>query len=426
MASIIIDSQIQYNRLSVHMAKQFNRDSALLISASGIQNASALILQLLLARILLPFDFGRLSIFMSVTTLIALLATGGIIQYLPALSRKRLVMNSPLPFDGVVIAGGFALVVAVLNGAAYYGGLYRHLATDLGVWFVWISLYIIGQSITQSLLNIAIGAGRSVRYVVVVIVLEITRVAGVLLLLINNAMTADTVVRWWTIHSLAGAAVLVVPVWLTSKTGTFNNRSIKTIFDEYKPAFAFFLPVSGSFYLPRLLIFLCGAVAGATGAAYLSVAMTFISIYTIVLQPVQTAFLVAAAESVDPVIKKIPVMVAGTLGLGLGIIVLSHFLIVPLFGESYRAAGSLTVVLALVFLFEWPKAFLDVLWMNCCRPLLLTVFELSKAGLVVLAFVPVLPLSLIQRLLIIGAVFLLITTLKSGILWSRMSRIAHE
>ncbi|MEO7424207.1 MAG: hypothetical protein ABI036_03410 [Fibrobacteria bacterium] len=349
---------------------RFARDAATLIAASVFQHGFIFLMQALVVRNLAVSEYGRLSFFTGMLSVLTLFGTAGISVWLPALSRRRFQEGKPPPHGMLAKAALASLVLAAGNAAAYLLGGYRHFQVDLGGYYLWVSATLIPICLSASIQGILVGYGKTREVFRLNFWLDASRLALAILLAWKTEMGIDMLITGWcALQTMAGVINLVIYLRWT-QSGSFGRTGASEKGREWardlRDSLAFLIPSGATLVLPRLLVFLTGMNHSSEVTAEVSVAMIFMSAFGVMLIPYQTAFLSHFQEyrsgpGMDAFLRKTMLELAAIiLSMGAAAWLAGLVLIRPVFGIELTAPNALLGCLVLAFAADAPRALLDV------------------------------------------------------------------
>jgi O-antigen/teichoic acid export membrane protein len=400
---------------------RFRRDSVWLVATSLSQNFFTVVCQICLARLLLSSDFGTYSFFFNLLGIFQLVATAGIRQYLPAISKKQSIDGFAPPLKTLSLGMFISFLFACLNMVLYWGGVYRAFAIDIGPWAVWISAFIIITSLTNLLSSIYIGYGRVRLNFLLCTADEGSKAAGVVLLAVFAIVSFGSVVTIWLGFAAAIAVLssVIFGNWVHRMQRPFSRAPV-FFSRDFTSSLTFLFPSAGAVLIPRLFIFVTGCIYSSSQTAIVAVAVTVMSLFGMILSPFQTALLSHsnAAVTGDGLRRFFLRTAAQSMLLIFALAIITwavgRLLIVPVFGKEYAGSIGLLVPLVFCFAMEWSKTCLDVFWLSRLSGRWLIALELLKFGAIGLIFLLLQYGSLQSTFIVIGVVFAGINLIKAA------------
>lgn len=378
---------------------------------------------------MLSSDFGSYSFFFNLLGIFQLVATAGIRQYLPAISKRQSIDGFAPPLKTVGLGMFFSLLFAGLNMALYWGGAYRAFAINIGPWALWISAFIVLTSLTNLLSSIYIGYGRVRLNFLLLSADEGSKTIGVVFLTACAMVSFRSVLTTWLV--LAAAMALLSSLIYLRWAPTFERPSAggSALFSrDLGSALVFLFPSAGAVLIPRLFIFLTGCVYSASQTAVVAVAVTVMSLFGMIMSPFQTALLSHSNEPANLgalrrfFLKTTAQSMLMIFSLAIATWTAGTFLIVPVFGRDYGRSIDLLLPLIFCFAMEWPKTSLDVFWLKRLPGRWLVVLEFAKIAALSSFFVTFHVGSLQGTFFIVGIVFAGINLIKAVVIALNLKR----
>jgi O-antigen/teichoic acid export membrane protein len=375
----------------------FTRDAATLMAASVFQHGFIFLMQALVVRNLAVAEYGRLSFFTGMLSVLTIFGTAGISAWLPALSRRRLQAGKPPPHGMLLQAALASLLLAAANALAYLAGGYRHFQVELADYHFWISATLVPICVSASIQGILIGYGKTREVFRLNFWLDASRLLLTIVLAWKSVIGIDMLITGWCALQ-TGAAVMNLVIYLRwaqrhARTETEapspSERSVQSVGAkvsgadaeapvgngaewrrDLRDALAFLIPSGATLVLPRLLVFLTGLNHSAEVTAEVSVAMIFMSAFGVMLIPYQSALLSHFQEyrsgaGLDAFLRRTLLELGAIIvSMGAAAWLAGLTLIQPAFGMALSSPNTLLGLLVLVFALDAPRALLDVFFVT--------------------------------------------------------------
>jgi len=267
------------------------RDSMILMGTSIVNNGAAFLLFMIIAKYLSVDAIGKINFFMSILVLFTVLGSGGLLQYLPALARKRKLLNEspPLPYVGwAMIWVSLASIISLLM---YAVGFFDKFEILLGRIMLCLPIYIFFSSFVAVIIALLIGYKLLKTVMWVSIFIESSRCFVIFLLFQTDNLSWKWVIQSFLMVYIFFAIVLFLFCIIWIKRYKSPSQISWKFGSEYKHAAAFLLPSSSHMFLPKWIILLCGIFFTSYQTGLFSIAILWMSFFPLILTPLQTAYL---------------------------------------------------------------------------------------------------------------------------------------
>ncbi|MDQ3002508.1 MAG: hypothetical protein M3Y08_14765 [Fibrobacterota bacterium] len=398
---------------------KFARDVAYLLGGSVTQSLFLFLVQILLANNLTLDEYGRLAFFNGLLLLFNIIGTAGTAALLPALARRRAAEGKAPPHAMLVWSVCFAALFAVANIVAYAGGLYDGFGVRLDGLYFWMSATLFPVCVMVSIQAIFVGYGRTRLVFHAGIVLEAARLAVVLLLIGTGGLSiGNLILGWFALQALATLINLgAYLAWVRRFPEPFREAIRWT--PHNVEALVYLVPSSAGAIMTRLLVFLTGVFHSSEETAVLNICLIFMSAFSILLAPYQTALLShfqQFRDAGDPgtFVKSAGRNMAVLIFLSAGAAYFGgRFWLEPLFGIPFPAVAGYLAALTLLFALDAPRALFDVFFITFMRKRSLIAVESAKLAGVVAVFTAI-PGSLRAQILCVAVLGALANLYKGG------------
>jgi len=367
------------------------KDSTVLIGISLVNNGAAFLLFMIIAKYLSVDEVGKINFFMSILVLFTVLGSGGLLQYLPALARKRKLLHEspPVPYVGwAMIWVSLASIVSLLM---YTVGVFDKFEIQIGKMMLTLPIYIFFSSFVAVIIALFIGYRLLKTVMWISLLIEFSRCFVIFLLIQFNSLSWSRVIQSFLIVYIFSAVFLFLfsVTWIKSHKNP--SKTSWKLGGDHKLAAAFLLPASSHMFLPKWIILLCGMYFTSYQTGLFSIAILWMSIFPLILTPLQTAYLGYDHSSPNKIsknelmelIKKLVLLIV-ILSILVGIC--AYFGTIMFFDDKF--ADSLYLLPSLIFLFamDAPRCVFDVIWTSKMAKWQLNFYEISKYVLIGIIF----------------------------------------
>ena len=370
--------------------KRIISNTTYLIAAAIFANVAMFLTNVLMARHFEPADYGVITLIISISMSLMLLADMGIPMALTTFIPEDIADANHL---GRLISSAFMLtsILALTAMAVLFfssSWIAEVFISKTNIRLIYMSISWVGCYLLFRVINSVFHGFQCMVYSLVsTLLFEGIRMV-VLITILCLGLGINFVVAGWTISQLIGICLIII-IFLAflRKKGIKLQRTSNQKLRIIRYSIYLVLPFLGMHLAPYLLKILMGWLSNAGDVAFLTVALSLSSLPLLFLTPVSTSFLPIVSEAHThanwqrmKILSEVSLKYLLLLSFG-ALFLLSFYgdkIIILIYGSKYLAANNSLIIIAFAVFFESSKTITNPLLTGTKHARTITRIELLK------------------------------------------------